>query len=128
MVSATTNGITVIVKTNYRIEESAPLFNRFIHTYEVRIENGSDTTFQLLSRHWYIRNGIGEIREVIGEGVVGKQPVIAPGYAFQYESFSVLATPLGYMWGNYTLRNLHDQSLIQVAIPEFTLEALTLQN
>lgn len=128
MVSATTNGITVRVKSTYRIDESAPMLNRFVHAYQIMIENGSDTAFQLVSRHWYIRNGIGEMREVIGEGVVGQQPVIAPGYAFQYESFSVLATPLGYMWGTYTVRNMRDQSTIQVAIPEFALEALTLQN
>jgi ApaG protein len=128
MVSATTNGITVHVTTFYRLDESAPHLNRFVFAYLISIENQSKRTFQLLSRHWYILNGIGETREVIGEGVVGQQPIIEPGFAFRYESFCLLATPLGRMWGTYTIQDPETKETWDIAIPEFTLESLTLQN
>jgi ApaG protein len=128
MYSATTQGITVRVTHEYRIDESIPVYNRYVFSYRIRIENMSEETVQLLHRHWQITNGIGEERDVAGEGVVGQQPVIEPGYAFEYTSFCVLATPLGSMHGTYEMLRMSDQKQFFVIIPEFHLEALTLQN
>jgi ApaG protein len=128
MFSATTRDITVRVTPNYRVEESVPAANRYVFAYRIRIENHSDETVQLLNRHWQILNGIGEERQVAGEGVVGQQPVLEPGYAFEYTSFCVLATPLGSMHGNYEMLRMSDQQQFFIVIPEFKLEALTLQN
>jgi ApaG protein len=128
MFSATTQGITVRVTHEYRIDESIPVYNRYVFSYRIRIENMSEETVQLLHRHWQITNGIGEERDVAGEGVVGQQPVIEPGYAFEYTSFCVLATPLGSMHGTYEMLRMSDQKQFFVIIPEFHLEALTLQN
>jgi ApaG protein len=35
--------------------------------------------------------------------VVGEQPVLAPGEAFEYTSFCPLATPVGSMHGSYLM-------------------------
>lgn len=127
MVSATTQGITVKVICSYQVNDSVPHLNQYVFSYRVRIENANEQNMQLVSRHWRITNGIGEEREVTGEGVVGQQPQINTGYAFEYSSFCVLATPLGYMEGTYLIQFEAGQEL-EVQIPRFKLEALTLQN
>jgi ApaG protein len=59
---------------------------------------------QLLSRHWIITDATGKVEEVRGPGVVGEQPVLQPGEAFQYTSGCPLATPWGSMRGRYEMR------------------------
>lgn len=49
---------------------------------------------QLLGRYWLITNGNGSETEVQGEGVVGVQPLIAPGEEYQYTSGAIIETPL----------------------------------
>ena len=56
---------------------------------------------QLLTRHWIITDGRGARHSVEGEGVVGEQPVIAPGASYDYVSGCPLATPTGSMQGSY---------------------------
>ena len=129
MVKETTNGITVNVRAQYQLENSMPWLNRYLFSYNIVIENGSDKTVQLISRHWHIINGIGEVKEVVGEGVVGLQPIIEPGYAFQYDSYCLLPTAIGRMYGTYQL--VHPDGKIEgfdIQIPEFKLEAITIQN
>ena len=56
-----------------------PDAERWFWSYHVRIENGSEVAVQLLSRSWTIVDGRGTVHEVVGEGVVGEMPLIAPG-------------------------------------------------
>lgn len=123
MTTCTTNGITVSVETEYRVPESNPLSNYFVFAYLVTIENGSTHTVQLLRRHWYITNANGEVREVEGAGVIGEQPVLAPGHVHRYTSYCELATDLGKMRGHYLMRRVDDEATFEVDIPEFKLEA-----
>ena len=58
---------------------------------------------QLVSRHWIITDGLGHTEEVTGPGVVGEQPVLAPGESFQYSSWCPLKTPTGSMHGTYQM-------------------------
>jgi ApaG protein len=58
---------------------------------------------QLLNRHWIITDGSGRVEEVQGPGVVGAQPVLEPGGAFQYTSGCPLETPFGTMNGTYQM-------------------------
>ena len=58
---------------------------------------------QLLSRYWNIIDGSGRVQEVRGPGVVGAQPVIAPGESFQYTSGCPLETASGLMSGRYQM-------------------------
>jgi ApaG protein len=86
----------------------------------VRIENGSDVAVQLLSRSWSIVDGHGTIHEVVGEGVVGEMPLIAPGASFDYVSGCPLDTPSGAMSGSYRMVD-EDGTAFDVEIPRFQL-------
>jgi ApaG protein len=103
MSEATTNGILVTVKSAYMPERSAPTLRRFAFAYTVTIANQGRETTQLMSRHWVITDSEGEVQEVRGDGVVGEQPVLAPGEAFEYTSWCVIATPTGSMRGSYQM-------------------------
>ncbi len=58
---------------------------------------------QLISRHWIITDAMGQIEEVRGRGVVGKQPVLGAGESFEYTSGCQLKTPFGSMRGTYQM-------------------------
>jgi ApaG protein len=100
---ATTRGIRVRVQSSYVRERSQPDQNQWFFLYTVRITNEGTETAQLISRHWIITDANGEIQEVKGPGVVGKQPVIEPGAEFEYTSFCPLPTPFGTMRGSYQM-------------------------
>ncbi len=121
MVTAITEGIRVSVTTEYQYEYSSPSDNHFVFTYRIRIENDSDYMVQLLRRHWFIYDSIGTHKEVEGEGVVGKQPFIAPQEVYEYVSGCNLSSDMGKLHGVYTMHRLIDDSEIEVEIPEFTL-------
>ena len=119
---AETRGITVRVSASYLPEQSEPTRGRWFWAYHIRIENGSGVTVQLLTRHWTITDGRGGKHTVEGEGVVGEQPLIAPGGSFDYVSGCPLATPTGHMQGTYRMIG-EDGSTFDVAIPKFSLLA-----
>jgi len=100
---AVTQGIRVTVRSEFRADRSLPAQGRYLFTYTVRIANERTGGTKLLSRHWVITDAEGEKEEVIGDGVVGKQPHLDPGESFEYTSFCVLRTPLGQMRGTYTM-------------------------
>jgi len=120
--SATTGPVTVRVSVSYLPEQSHPTLGRWFWAYHVRIENHGDTAVQLISRHWRIVDGRGQLSEVEGEGVVGEQPLIGPGEAFDYVSGCPLATPEGSMVGSYMIESGNGTQML-VAIPHFPLVA-----
>jgi ApaG protein len=93
MYQASTRSITVTVEPSYLEDDSTPAKHEFRWAYRVRIENRSKGTVQLLSRYWRITDALGRIQEVHGPGVVGEQPVLEPGHAFEYQSWTPLQTP-----------------------------------
>jgi ApaG protein len=101
--AATTHDVRVEVESRYHPDRSAPSKQHWFFSYTIRITNLSDQTVQLISRHWVITDETGHIEEVIGEGVVGEQPTLAPGEAFQYTSFCPLKTAHGSMHGTYQM-------------------------
>jgi len=121
---ATTRGITVRVAVSYLAEQSNPALDRWFWSYHIRIENGSETSVQLLSRSWRIVDGRGTVHEVHGEGVVGETPLIAPGGSFDYVSGCPLDTPSGAMSGSYRMVD-EGGAVFDVAIPRFSLTAPT---
>ncbi|HMO76337.1 MAG TPA: Co2+/Mg2+ efflux protein ApaG [Sphingopyxis sp.] len=116
----TTGTVTVRVAVSYLPEQSHPSLGRWFWAYHVRIENHGDSAVQLISRHWRIVDGHGQVSEVEGDGVVGEQPLIQPGGAFDYVSGCPLATPDGSMIGSYDMAGA-DGSHSLVAIPHFPL-------
>jgi ApaG protein len=99
----TTNGIRVQVTSKYLPERSSPRQNDYWFAYFIRISNVGVETAKLLGRHWVITNADGEEEEVRGEGVVGEQPVLAPGAFYNYNSSCNLTTSVGTMHGEYTM-------------------------
>ncbi|WP_260921975.1 Co2+/Mg2+ efflux protein ApaG [Novosphingobium sp. 9] len=120
--SAITHGVTVRVAVNFLPEQSRIEAGKWFWVYHIRIENRSDEVLQLTTRHWRITDGTGEVSLVDGEGVVGEQPVLAPGASHDYVSGCPLPTPQGSMEGHYMLRRA-DGSEIAIAIPYFPLAA-----
>ncbi len=104
MSSTVTQGIRVNVQCRYLMERSAPSDDQYAFAYTVQIINEGESTAQLRSRHWVITDGDGIEQEVRGEGVIGAQPTLAPGQAFEYTSWCMLTTPHGSMHGAYQMR------------------------
>jgi ApaG protein len=119
---ATTNGVIVRVSVSFLPEQSDLPRGRWFWAYHIRIENQGKQAVQLLYRHWIITDGRGEKHEVRGEGVVGEQPVIEPGSAYDYVSGCPLETPTGAMEGSYRMV-VEDGSSFDATIPRFPLIA-----
>ncbi|RYY71676.1 MAG: Co2+/Mg2+ efflux protein ApaG [Chitinophagaceae bacterium] len=121
MTSKLSEGIKVSVETFYQPEFSNPLQNEFMFAYQVTIENNNTFPVQLLSRHWHIFDSNGSVREVEGEGVVGVQPLIAPGEFYQYMSGCNLRSEMGRMHGTYLIENTHTHRSFTAVIPSFEM-------
>lgn len=119
--SETTDGVTVRVNPSYLPDQSDPDQPLFVWAYHIRIENGRNDRVQLISRHWIITDGAGRRQEVTGAGVVGEQPEILPGQAYDYVSGCPLPTPAGIMAGSYAMIDGSGASFT-VRIPAFSLE------
>jgi ApaG protein len=103
MSDAITEGIRVRVRSQYLEARSEPRKGRYVFTYTVRITNEGRTAAQLVSRHWIITDALGREEQVRGDGVVGRQPRLAPGETAEYASFCPLPTPHGTMRGSYRM-------------------------
>lgn len=115
-----TNGVCIDVEARYSEEHSAPERSHWFFLYTITISNESDQAVQLLSRHWIITDATGKREEVRGPGVVGEQPVLDPGEAFEYTSGCPLTTPYGAMEGRYEMV-LADKSTFYAQIGRFEL-------
>ena len=118
----TTNRITVSVESFYLDDQSAPEDNHFVWAYRVRIENNGGETVQIMARHWHITDSLGNIQELQGDGVVGEQPILAPGDFFEYTSGTPLNTPSGIMVGSYAVKSDNGR-LFDIGIPAFSLDS-----
>jgi ApaG protein len=117
---ALTRGIRVRVISEYVPQRSRPADKHWFFDYTITISNEGTETVQLLTRHWIITDGNGNVEEIKGPGVVGHQPVLAPGQAFEYTSHCPLSTPFGTMKGSYQMTTA-DGERFDVRIAEFTL-------
>jgi ApaG protein len=122
MYSAVTRSIKITVKPVFLEDQSSPADNHFVWAYHVRIENQGDDTVQLRSRYWHITDGLGRVQEVRGAGVVGEQPVLKAGEAFEYTSGTPLPTPSGIMKGTYQME-LQSGDRFDVNVPAFSLDS-----
>jgi ApaG protein len=120
MSEAVTRNVRVHVESEFAPGRSSPAENKWFFLYTIRITNESAETVQLLSRHWIITDAMGEVREVRGPGVVGKQPVLEPGESFEYTSGCDLTTPFGTMRGTYQMVSSEREDF-EIEIPAFTL-------
>lgn len=111
--------IIVTPLAQYIESQSEPEQERYVYAYHISITNQSEQTVKLLSRRWLITDGNGDTSTVEGEGVVGQQPVLAPNQEYQYQSGSILKTPIGTMEGFYTFAVNGEE--VEVPIPVFRL-------
>jgi ApaG protein len=123
MTTQITNGIKVSVVTRFLEDRINPEFGCYLFGYRIRIENNSDYTVQLLRRQWKITDSLAGHRIVEGEGVVGLQPVIAPGEFHEYESACELGSEMGCMEGHYQMIRVLDNHEFEIRIPRFELVA-----
>ncbi len=95
---------------------------KFAFAYTIYITNQSNRIITLRNRHWIITHADGTVEEVIGEGVIGETPELAPGASYNYTSGALIPTPVGSMKGSYGFVTDDGQSF-RAEIPEFTLHA-----
>ncbi len=114
--------LTCEVEPRFIPEQSVPHEGVYAFAYTVTITNTGEVAAQLIARHWIIVDANGLSEEVKGLGVVGQQPLLRPGEAFQYTSGSRLRTPSGTMHGSYFCV-AEDGTRFDAPIPLFVLEA-----
>jgi ApaG protein len=110
------------VEPRFIPDPSATHDGTYAFAYTVTITNTGEVAAQLISRHWIIVDANGLSEEVKGLGVVGQQPLLRPGEAFQYTSGSRLRTASGTMHGSYFCV-AEDGTRFEADIPLFVLEA-----
>ena len=119
---AITNHVRVEVESQFAPENSQPSQHKWFFHYTVRISNKGSETVQLLTRHWIITDSSDHTEEVKGPGVVGEQPILAPGESFEYSSWSPLKTATGVMRGTYQMVS-ESGDQFDVEIAPFALKA-----
>ena len=112
--------INILVRTTYLPEQLDEEADRHVFSYTITISNTGNVASQLISRHWIITSGDGNIHEVRGLGVVGEQPLIKPGDTFEYTSGTTIPSLAGTMKGSYQMV-AEDGFHFTVDIPEFIL-------
>ena len=122
MYSKKTKKINITVNPYFLDDQSEPDDQHFVWAYQVTIDNQSNEKVQLKNRYWKIVDSNGSEQEVRGEGVVGEQPVLEPGDAFEYTSGTPLTTPSGVMVGSYKMVNDEGKEFT-VSIPAFSLDS-----
>ncbi|BDT70975.1 protein ApaG [Comamonadaceae bacterium OS-4] len=114
----------VEVSPQYRADQSAPNEDLYVFAYTVTITNVGEVTAQLISRTWNVNDATGHTERVKGLGVVGQQPLLKPGQAFEYTSGTRLRTPTGTMHGSFFCV-AEDGEKFDTDIPMFVLDALS---
>lgn len=122
MYRAHTRSIQVTVSPRFIEDRSSPDDDYYFWAYTIEIANHGRETVQLKTRHWRITDALGRLQEVRGPGVVGEEPVLAPGQSFEYTSGVPLTTPSGFMEGSYGMVTAGGERF-DIEVPAFSLDA-----
>ena len=114
--------MTVKVEPRFLPEQSSAEDHVYTFAYTITVTNTGEFPAQLIARHWLINDASGHAQEVKGLGVIGQQPLLAPGESFRYTSGCRLQAPSGTMHGSYFVVN-EAGDRFDVPIPMFVLEA-----
>ena len=118
---AETEGVIVRVRPSYLAGQSDPDEGRWVWAYQIEIENQGPEAVKLMARRWVITDASGHVETVRGPGVVGEQPLIAPGDSYSYASGCPLPTPSGSMEGAFMMTDAVGRSF-EAVIPAFSLD------
>jgi ApaG protein len=116
--------IRIQPEPRYLADQSSIEDGVYTFAYTITVTNDGPVAAQLISRHWVINDATGHTQEVKGLGVIGQQPLLAPGQSFRYTSGCRLKAPSGTMHGSYFFVTEHGERF-DVSIPMFVLEADT---
>ena len=116
--------LLVQVKPRYLVDQSDPASNLYFFAYTITIRNIGKVAAQLISRTWNVNDANGHTEKVKGLGVVGQQPLLKPGQAFEYTSGTRLRTPTGTMHGSFFCV-AEDGEKFDAEVPMFVLDALS---
>jgi ApaG protein len=122
MYRTVTRNIEVVVTPRFVADKSSPDNNYFFWAYTISITNNGSETVQLKTRHWRITDATGRRQEVRGAGVVGEEPVLKAGEAFEYTSWVPLQTPSGFMVGSYGMVSASGEHF-DIEVPAFSLDS-----
>lgn len=122
MFTKTTHSIKITATPQFLDQHSEPDEDHFVWAYTIQLENYGDETVKLMNRHWKITDAHGLTQDVRGEGVIGEQPVLAPGEAFRYTSGTALSTSSGIMLGEYEMVTPSGERF-EVEVPAFSLDS-----
>lgn len=114
----------VEVSPRFLAEQSAPEQGLYVFAYTITITNVGQVPAQLISRTWNVNDANGHTEKVKGLGVVGQQPLLKPGEAFEYTSGTRLHTPTGTMHGSFFCV-AEDGEKFDTDVPMFVLDALS---
>ena len=114
----------VEVMPRFLSEQSSPEQDLYVFSYTISITNTGEVTAQLISRAWNVNDANGHTERVRGLGVVGQQPLLKPGEAFEYTSGTRLRTPTGTMHGSFFCV-AEDGEKFDADVPMFVLDALS---
>lgn len=114
----------VEVIPQYLPDQSDPANELYVFAYTITISNTGEIPAQLISRSWNVNDANGHTEKVKGLGVVGQQPFLKPGQAFEYTSGTRLRTPTGTMHGSFFCV-AEDGERFEADIPMFVLDALS---
>ena len=113
--------MTVTVEPRFLADQSSPDDGIYTFSYTITVTNVGTQAVQLIARHWLINDASGHTQEVKGLGVIGQQPLLAPGESFRYTSGCRLKAPSGTMHGSYfVVSDAGDR--YDVPVPMFVLE------
>ena len=115
---------SVEVLPQFLPDQSAPDADQYVFAYTITITNTGDVPAQLISRSWNVNDANGHTERVKGLGVVGQQPLLKPGQAFEYTSGTRLRTPTGTMHGTFFCV-AEDGEKFDADVPMFVLDALS---
>lgn len=121
VITGVTYGVKISVESIYRKDLSNAENDLYFFNYRIVIENTNDFDIQLKSRYWFIFDSLNPAREVEGDGVVGEQPVLAPGKKHVYVSGCDLHSEIGFMRGHYIFEKVGTGEQFEVTVPRFDL-------
>ena len=114
--------LEITVQPSFESDNYLSSKEEYIWTYNIKVKNRAGKPLQIISRMWKIIDSDGNEKEIVGEGVVGRKPIINSGEQFKYSSFAQLRSKSGMMYGSYQIKAIESGKVFTAKIPAFSLD------